>query len=172
MWLIRERLYLGDYRSGALALAGAEHPVLPEGRREPFAGVVSLCALQTLLESCPAEPASACTEWLQLPIVDGGNGETEFELALRVAVPFVRRRMLQGNVLIHCAAGMSRSVSVVAALLCEEGLDVEAAYEAIAHTKGEALAIAAAERMTSIAPAPEFRACLRRLYDRAGVSKR
>ena len=49
---------------------------------------------------------------------------------------------------------------------------VDTAFETIARTKGEALAIVAAERTTSIAPAPEFRACLRRLYDRASVSKR
>ena len=169
MWLIRERLYLGDYRSGALALEGALHPVLPEGELAPFAGVVSLCALHTLLETCPDEPESEDTEWLQLPILDGGNGESEFELALQVAMPFVRRGMKRGNVLIHCAAGMSRSVSLVAALLCEEGLAVDAAYERIAHSKGEALAIAVAERMCLIAPAPEFRACLRRLYPRAAI---
>jgi protein-tyrosine phosphatase len=176
MWLIRERLYLGDYHAGEQALAGAMHPVLPEGVLAPFAGVVSLCSMQLFSDSCPEDPAAALTEWLQLPIEDGGNGEEEFEGALNVALPFIRRRMQQGNVLIHCAAGMSRSVSIIAALLCEEGLELDAAYETIARTKARALAIAEAEHRMLIAPAPEFRACLRRLYraasKRTGLGRR
>jgi hypothetical protein len=164
MWLIRERLYLGDYHSGEEALSGVEYPVAPEGTYAPFAGVVSLCAMRIISRNCPEEPVSDLTEWLELPIVDGGNGEGEFEAALRVAVPFVRRRRKRGNVLVHCAAGMSRSVSLIAALLCDDGLGVEQAYETIAHIKGRALSIAESEAMTLIAPAPEFRACLRRLY--------
>ncbi len=166
MWFIRERLYLGDYRSGEQALAGLEHTVLPEGNAAPFAGVVSLCAMATISDNCPEEPVSELTEWLQIPIVDGGNGEDEFEGALRIGMPFVRRRIKQGTVLIHCAAGMSRSVSLIAALLCDEGMPVEEAFAFVARGKGTALSVAEAQYMGLIAPAPEFRACLRRLYGR------
>jgi protein-tyrosine phosphatase len=172
MWIIRERLYLGDYRSGEQALAGVEHPVLPEGRLAPFAGVVSLCELASLTDECPDSPANELTEWLQLPILDGGNGEQEFEDALAVAIPFVRRHMKRGNVLIHCAAGMSRSVSLIAALFCEEGCDVEEAYASIAQTKGRALALGEGQHSHLISPAPEFQACLRRLYQAASASGR
>jgi protein-tyrosine phosphatase len=172
MWLIRERLYLGDYRSGEQALAGMKHPVLPEGRLAPFAGVVSLCELSSLTDTCPEAPASENTEWLQLPILDGGNGEQEFEDALTVAIPFVKRRMKRGNVLIHCAAGMSRSVSIIAALMCEEGCDVEEAYANIARTKGRALLLGEGQHLHLISPAPEFQACLRRLYEAVSASGR
>ena len=161
MWAIRERLYLGDYDSALEALAGSIQRVEPSGELMPFSGVVSLCPMPLLLEDNVEEPASELTEWLKLPISDGGKGEGELEAALGVALPFVRRRMRAGNVLVHCAAGMSRSVSVVAAFLCEEGLSVEQAFDRIVEAK------AAGETFSMellIAPAAEFRSCLARLY--------
>ena len=50
------------------------------------------------------------------------------------------------NVLVHCAAGMSRSVSVMAALLCEQGLGVPEALERIALAKARAVAGWAADQ--------------------------
>jgi hypothetical protein len=165
MWRIDSRLFLGDYESGELALAGTLLPVEPEGGHAPFAGVVSLCPLPLHLDDALRhEPVSELTEWLHLPIVDGGNGEDEFEAALDVAIRFIRRRRVHGNVLVHCAAGMSRSVSVLAGFLCSRGYDVEEAYEHIAIAKARALGISPLEAFDLIAPATEFRSCLTRLY--------
>ena len=164
MWLIRERLYLGDYRSGEEALGGALQAVAPGDELAPFAGVVSLCPIPLLPGERLDRPASEQTEWLKVPIADGGNGQDEFEAALAIALPFVRRRARQGNVLVHCAAGMSRSVSVVAALLCEDGCTVEEAYTDIAHAKARAIGPTVFGPDALIAPAPEFRTCLNRLY--------
>ena len=163
MWAIRERLFLGDYDSGLEALAGTVLPVEPSGELSPFSGVVSLCPMPLVQEDEIEEPASELTEWLKVAISDGGKGEGELEGALGVALPFMRRRMRAGNVLVHCAAGMSRSVAVVAAYLCEEGLSVEQAFDHIVRAK------ATSERFSPelellIAPAAEFRSCLARLY--------
>jgi hypothetical protein len=164
MWLVYPRLYLGDYRSGEIALSGAEYPVEPAHDSAPFAGIVSLCPMPIFPGDEVTDPASDLTEWLRVPIVDGGNGESEFELAIGVAIPFMRRRMRVGNVLVHCAAGMSRSVSVIAAYLCARGLDVEEAYERVALAKARALGLGPLDAMDLIAPASEFRSCLGRLY--------
>lgn len=163
MWRIGKRLYLGDYESGMGALEGATRPTEPDGEARPFAGVVSLCPMP-LLPGDPLEPADDRTEWLRVPIVDGGNGEEEFESAVALALPFIRRRQRHGNVLVHCAAGMSRSVSVIAAVLCDEGSVVDDAFDRIARAKAEALRSTVAEPDLLIAPAWEFRSCLRRLY--------
>lgn len=166
MWLIRERLYLGDYRSGRAALGGEPRPVAPAGREAPFAGVVSLCPVPLFADDAIAAPRSASTRWLLRPIADGGNGEEEFEATLAEALPFIDERMDAGNVLVHCAAGMSRSVSVIAAHLCARGMGVGAAYESIAEAKARALANQGFEAGMLVAPAVEFRSCLVRLYDR------
>jgi hypothetical protein len=165
VWRIRPRLFLGDYESGMRALEGIECPTDPDGEGRPFAGVVSLCPMP-LLPGDPLEPVHELTEWLRIPIFDGGSGEGELESALGVALPFIRRRQRLGNVLVHCAAGMSRSVSVIAGLLCADGEEVDAAFDYIARAKAEAFVSPVDDPDLLIAPAWEFRSCLSRLYTR------
>lgn len=161
-----QRLYLGDYRSGRAALAGVKRPVEPEGTSAPFRGVVSLCEMPLFPDEPVDSPIDASTEWLQIPIQDGGRGEREFELAFALALPFIRLRHSEGNVLVHCAAGMSRSVSVLAGWLCdEEGAEVTSAYEQIATAKARALGVEGIDPLDFIAPAAEFRSYLQRRFE-------
>ena len=123
-----------------------------------------MCPMPLLSDEVIDGPQHDNTEWLQIAILDGGNGEEEFEAALEVIMPFSRRRLHHGNVLVHCAAGMSRSVAVVAAMLCEGGLTVADAFRNISLAKARALHPFAGDPDELIAPAWEFVACLERLY--------
>lgn len=169
MWPIRERLYLGNYWSGEQALCGVLARVASSGIDEPFSGVVSLCPMPLDGEALIG-PARSGTEWLHMPISDGGAGDDEFAGALELCLPFVALRRQRGNVLIHCAAGMSRSVSVMAAILCSEDstLDVDEAYRSIALAKAAALGVAPAHAPLVIAPAWEFHAHLRNRFGHKG----
>ncbi len=164
MWKIESRLYLGDYRSGEAALAGELHVLDPGGKLAPFAGVVSLCPMPPGADRPPVGPRHESTEWLRIPIADGGAGEEELEQALGVVLPFMERRMKQGNVLVHCAAGMSRSVSVVAAWLCRSGRSLDDALELITAAKTEAMGPPWSPGWLVISPAEEFLSCLRRMF--------
>ena len=164
VWRIDGGLFLGDYRSGEDALAGAERPAPPQESPAPFAGVVSLCPMPLLSDEAIEGPAYPTTEWLRVAIVDGGSGDQEFEAALGVIVPFVKRRLRYGNVLVHCAAGMSRSVAVVAALLCERGWTVKDSLRHVAESKARALAPFAGDPDELVAPAWEFVRWLERRY--------
>lgn len=169
MWCITERLYLGNYWSGEQALRGAKFPVPPTGNNEPCAGVVSLCPMPLGTETLLG-PACSITEWLHMPIADGGRGEDEFACSLQLCLPFVAARRHVGNVLIHCAAGMSRSVSVVAAVLCADdpNLDVDEAYRSIARAKAAAIGAPPEDEDLVVAPAWEFRCHLRRRFAEPG----
>lgn len=164
MWKIESRLYLGDYRSGEAALSGEEEVVDPGGKLAPFTGVVSLCPMPLVVDRPLEKPRHRTTEWLRIPIADGGAGEEELELALGVILPFVERRMKHGNVLVHCAAGMSRSVSVVAAWLCRSGLSLDEALDHITSAKTEAMGPPWSPGWLVISPAEEFLSCLRRMF--------
>ncbi len=166
VWLVADRLFLGDYRSGERALAGWEQPVAPDGVPAPFAGVVSLCPMPLLSDEAVEGPARAATEWLAIPIMDGGRGEGELESALGLVIPFVRRRRVTGNVLLHCAAGMSRSVAAMVAVLCEDGAPLDAALRQVVAAKAAGLYPFVGDEGSLVAMAPEFRACLARLYGR------
>jgi hypothetical protein len=111
-------------------------------------------------------PVCESTEWLHVPIADGGVGEGEFAAALDLCLPFVAQRRRHGNVLIHCAAGMSRSVSVVAAVLCidDPTLSVDEAYRSIAHAKAAAIGTPPEDEDLVVAPAWEFLSYLRQRF--------
>jgi hypothetical protein len=166
VWAISDRLYLGDYWSGEQALAGAlvPHPV---AANEPnvFSGVVSLCPMP-LDGTETLGPIHPDIQWLHLPISDGGLGDGEFAAALEICLPFVTERRAFGSVLVHCAAGMSRSVSVVAAVLCNDSADlsVDGAFRRIAEAKARAVGAPPEDADLLVAPAWEFHTHLRRRF--------
>jgi hypothetical protein len=165
VWSVSKRLYLGNYWSGEQALLGIQAPVYPTGLEAVFSGVVSLCPMPLEGETLIG-PVSDSTEWLHVPIADGGVGESEFAAALELCIPFIMQRRKLGNVLVHCAAGMSRSVSVIAAVLCidDPTLSVDEAYRSIAHAKANALGTPPGDEDLVVAPAWEFHSYLRRRF--------
>jgi len=172
VWKIRERLYLGNYWSGEQALLGHALPEEPGGPSRPFAGIVSLCPFPIEDAEPLMGPIDLRTEWLHMPIADGGSGDGEFEAVCDLAIPFIQRIRQHGNVLVHCTAGMSRSVSLVVAVLCAESptLAVTEGYAEVAQAKGRALGVDPEDAEMLIAPAWEFRLHLRQRFER-GLSR-
>lgn len=127
--------------------------------------MISLCPMP-LEGDMLLGPVHHSIRWLHLPIADGGLGDGEFAAAVELCVPFFASQSRHGNVLVHCAAGMSRSVSIVAAILCSDDaeLSVDHAFRQIARAKARAVNAPAADADTLIAPAWEFRNHLRRRF--------
>lgn len=80
-----------------------------------FVAVVSLLATAPWDEQygAPAVP-----EGVPVHMIDLRDGEKGLETHLDGAVAFIAEHITNGCVLVHCGAGLSRSVSVVAAYLC------------------------------------------------------
>lgn len=122
---VRPRLYLG----GAAAVAG------PDYLRE--AGITAVLTV----DSEPAFPAGAGFEGLQslfVPALD--KPETDLLSHLDRCVAFIGQARSEGRaVLVHCHAGVSRSVAVVTAFIMKtEQLTFEKAYENLQTIKPEA----------------------------------
>lgn len=80
-----------------------------------FVAVVSLLATAPWDEQygAPAVP-----DGVPVHMIDLRDGEKGLETHLDGACAFIAEHITKGCVLVHCGAGLSRSVSVVAAYLC------------------------------------------------------
>jgi protein-tyrosine phosphatase len=118
MWRIVRGLYLGDARDALdrelLLGAGVTH-VLNCAREVPcqFRGEFRYCHLRM------SDPDPAF--------------EGEIERVCR----FIRRGRRAGAVLVHCAAGLSRSAAAVLAYLCSRGRSLEESLDLLRRRVGE-----------------------------------
>jgi len=99
-----------DFVTDRLAIGDVASRATPE-----FVAVVSVLATAPWDEQyrAPAVP-----EGVPVHMIDLRDGEKGLETHLDAACAFIAERITKGCVLVHCGAGLSRSVSVVAAYLC------------------------------------------------------
>lgn len=112
---IRDNLYIGDKQeAGKRNRLDLNHIV----------HVVTLCDEQTEYTT------------VHHPIVDGVNEQTEFNRAVEIVLEAMKQEQ---NVLVHCASGMSRSVTVVAtAIAYSEAISFDEGLEIVAESRSEA----------------------------------
>lgn len=131
MWRIARGLYLGDRKDA--------HD------RELLVGLGV-----THVVNCAREvPSWYRTDfrYLRLKLTDP---DPEFHESIEALCKFIHRGRKAGGVLVHCAAGLSRSPSVVLAYLVWRGKDLDDALELLARKVGEA------EGYSFIEPDPSF----------------
>ncbi len=113
-----------DFVTDRLAVGAVASRVIPG-----FVAVVSVLATKPWDEQygAPAVP-----DGVPVHMIDLMDGERGLEAHLDGAVAFIAEHIAKGCVLVHCAAGMSRSVSVVAAYLCRyAGMRLDQAVDMI-----------------------------------------
>jgi dual specificity phosphatase 12 len=119
MWEIARGLYLGDRKDA--------HD------RELLVGLGI-----THIVNCAAEIPCWHRQdfrYLRLKLTDP---DPEFHESIEKFCKFIHRGRKQGNVLVHCAAGVSRSPSVILAYLCSRGKDLDSALDRLQRRVGEA----------------------------------
>lgn len=110
---------------------------------DDFVAVVTCISKEEMDQLLDGEPLISPTKgkWLYLPIADGVAGLEQY---IDRAVDFIHTNIIAGEVLVHCAAGRSRSVSVIIAYLVSCGFSCQ-----------DAKTLVASRRM-NICPAPVF----------------
>jgi atypical dual specificity phosphatase len=112
---IRDNLYIGDKQE-----AGQRNRL----DLNQIVHVVTLCDEHTEYTT------------IHHPIVDGANEQAEFNRAVKIVLEAMKQDQ---NVLVHCASGMSRSVTVVATAIADvEGSSFTEGLELVAEHRSEA----------------------------------
>ncbi|MBM3212252.1 dual specificity protein phosphatase family protein [Candidatus Poribacteria bacterium] len=110
MWLILDSLYLGDRRAASNLHLLIEHGITH----------ILNCARE-LPNYFPSD-----FEYLALKLHDP---DPDFIKVIKPACEFIDRGREEGNVLVHCAAAVSRSPSVILAYFCHLGYSLDKAWE-------------------------------------------
>lgn len=118
MWRIARGLYLGDARDALdrdlLLGVGVSH-ILNCAREAP-------CQFRSDFRYCHLRLA---------------DPDTEFQDVIERLCRFIRRGRRSGAVLVHCAAGLSRSAASIVAYLCSQGRSLEDSLDLLRRRVGE-----------------------------------
>lgn len=118
MWRIAKRLWLGDRRDAR------------------DAELLRRCRVTHVLNCARETPCwhRGDFRYCHLHLTDP---DPEFHESIERICRFIRRGRRAGGVLVHCAAGLSRSPAAICAYLCHRGLSVEQALDWLARGIGE-----------------------------------
>lgn len=121
-WIIKPTNH-NNARVGGLAISGLEFCEDKEKmEREQFKAVVSVCGDKLML------PVQVQHLW----IVVEDHPREDISMFFNSAYDFIDRHIREGNVLVHCRAGISRSSSIVIAYLIKKNkLDFQQALSLV-----------------------------------------